>query len=133
MRVVRAGRSFRVILHAEERQRAVAEAFERVVIQINVRQLNFTLSDRIGIDGEVMVVRRDLDFAAVETLYRMVAAVMPKLQLVSPAAECEPDELMSKADAEDWRLAHQPANVVPRIIHWLGIAGAVREEDTIGA
>ncbi len=41
MRIVRAGSGFRVVLHAEERQRLVAQAFERLVVQVNVSQLDF--------------------------------------------------------------------------------------------
>ena len=37
VRVVRAGRGLRVILHAEQRQRAVPQSFQRIVVQIDVR------------------------------------------------------------------------------------------------
>ena len=63
MRVVRAGSGFGVILHAEQRQRAMAQAFQRVVVQVDVRQLDFALLQRVRIDGEVVIVRRDLDLA----------------------------------------------------------------------
>ena len=77
------------------------QAFERLVVQIDVRQLDFALRQRIGIDGEVVVVRRDLDLAGRQLLYRMIAAVVSELQLVGLAAEREPDQLMAQADAED--------------------------------
>ena len=38
--VVRAGRGFRMILHAEERERAMPHAFIRVVIQVDVRDFH---------------------------------------------------------------------------------------------
>ena len=37
MRVMRAGRGLRVILHGEQRQRAMAQAFQRIVIEIDMR------------------------------------------------------------------------------------------------
>jgi hypothetical protein len=40
MRIVWAGRGFGVVLHAEERQRFVAQAFERLVVQVNVGQVD---------------------------------------------------------------------------------------------
>ena len=70
MRVVGAGRGFRVILHAEQRQISVAQAFERVVVEIDVREFDFALRQRIGIDGEVVIVGGDFDFAGVESASR---------------------------------------------------------------
>src|SRR5215813_5057178 len=101
----------------------MTQAFERIVIQIDVRQFDFALSERVRIDGEVVVVRGDLDLAALETLHRMIAAVMPELQFVCPAAQREADELMPEADAEDRSLAHESADIVAGVIHRLGIAG----------
>ena len=40
VRIVRPGRGFRVILHAEDRLAAMAEAFERLVVQIDVRDFD---------------------------------------------------------------------------------------------
>ncbi len=57
MRVVRAGAGFRVILHAEERQRLVAQSFECVVVQVDVCQVDFVGVDRVWIDSEVVVMR----------------------------------------------------------------------------
>ena len=63
MRVVRAGRGFGVVLDAEQRQRLVAQAFERLVVQVDVRQLDLVGVDGVGIDGEVVVVGGDLHLA----------------------------------------------------------------------
>ena len=63
MRVVRAGGGFGVVLHAEERQRLVAQAFERLIVQIHMGQLDLVGVDGVGIDGEVVVVGGDLHFA----------------------------------------------------------------------
>ena len=66
VRIVRAGRGFGVVLHAEERQCLVAKAFQRLVVQVHVRQLNLVGIDRVGIDGKVVVVRRDLHLAGAQ-------------------------------------------------------------------
>ena len=63
MRIMRPRRGFGVILHAEQWQIAVPQAFQRAVVQIDVRQLHFTLRQRIRIDSKIVVVRRDLDLA----------------------------------------------------------------------
>ena len=44
MRVVRTGRRFRMILHAEHRLVPVAESFQRLVVQIDVGDLDFVQS-----------------------------------------------------------------------------------------
>ena len=43
MRIMRPRRGFRVILHAEQRQIPMPQAFQRLVVQIDVRQLDFAL------------------------------------------------------------------------------------------
>ena len=87
MRVVGAGAGFGVILHAEQRQIAVAQAFECLVVQVHVREFDFGLRQRVGIDGEVVVVGGDLDFAGVQLLHRMIAAVVSEFEFESFAAE----------------------------------------------
>ena len=61
MRIVRAGRGFGVVLHAEDRLVAVAEAFQRLVVQVDVGDLDVAQVERIGIDREAVIVRGDLD------------------------------------------------------------------------
>jgi len=78
---VRARCSFRMILHAEQRQRLVAQAFQRLIIQVNVRELDLVGVDGIRIDGKVVIVRRDLNLARRIVAHRVVAAMVPKLQL----------------------------------------------------
>ncbi len=131
VRVVRAGRGLGVILHAEQRQRAVAQALQRVVVQVDVRQVDFALLQRVGIDGEVVIVRGDLDLAGLHLLHRMIAAVMSELQLVSLAAQRQPDQLMPQTDSEDRNLAHQIANTFLRVSDRLGIAGPVGEKHAV--
>ena len=58
--VVRAGGGFGVVLHAEGRQAAVADAFDRVVVQVRVRHFQVG-GQRVGRDGEAVVLRGDLD------------------------------------------------------------------------
>jgi hypothetical protein len=46
VRIMRPRRGLRVILHAEQRQVPVAQAFERLVVQVDVGQLDFAVRDR---------------------------------------------------------------------------------------
>lgn len=65
-----------MVLHAEQRQRVMPQAFERIVVQVDVRQVNFALFQRVGVDGEVVIVRGDLDLAGCHLFDRVIAAVM---------------------------------------------------------
>ena len=73
-----------------------------------------------------------LDLADLETLHRMIAAVVAEFELVRPAAQCQPDELVSEADAEDRSLAHELTNILLRVGHRLGITRAIRQKNSIG-
>src|SRR5262249_14261512 len=50
VRVVRSGRRLWVILHAEQRQRAMSQALERLVVEVDVREIDFRALQRIRID-----------------------------------------------------------------------------------
>ena len=58
---MRAGGGFGVILHAEDRLTAMAEAFERLIVQIDVGDVDVVEVERIGVDREAVIVRGDLD------------------------------------------------------------------------
>ena len=58
-----AGARLRMVLHTEEWQGAMAQALERVVVQVDMGELDFALVDRVRIDSIVVVVRGDLHFA----------------------------------------------------------------------
>ena len=76
MRIMRPRRCFRVVLHAEQRQRLMPQPFKRLVVQVNMRQLNFICVNRVGIDSEVVVVCRDLNLPGRVITDRMVAAMV---------------------------------------------------------
>ena len=57
--------------------------------------------ERIGIDREAVIVRGDLDSLRELIDHRMIRAAMAEFQLVSLAAEREPEDLVAEADAED--------------------------------
>src|ERR1700724_1518979 len=94
-------------------------------------QLDFTLSERIRIDGEVVVVRRDLDLPCLKLLYWVVSAVMSKLQFEGFSAESNPDKLMPQADAENRLPSHEPADRIHRVCTRLRIARTVRKKNSV--
>ena len=128
---MRTGARLRMILHAKERQRAMAKTFKRIVVQVDMRQIHLALLERVRIDGKVMVVRGDLDFARLRMLHRMVAAMMSKFQLVGLAAKRKTNQLMSQTNAEHRLASGKLADILLRVGQGLGIAGSIRQENTV--
>src|SRR3954468_9324416 len=85
-----------------------------------------------GIDGEAMVLRRDLDLAGGQILHGVVRAVMTERQLVRPATGGEAEDLMAEADAEHRNAPDESAHGIDEVRDALGIARAVREEHAVG-
>lgn len=76
-----------MILHGEDREPPVPQARNRLIIEVDVRDLDLS-RQRCGIDGKSVIVRRDLDAAAREILDRLVTAAMAEFELVGATAEC---------------------------------------------
>src|SRR5260370_23037032 len=76
VRIVRSGRGFGMVLHAEYRLAAVAETLQRLIVQIDVGDFDLTQIERIGVHGEPLIVRGDLDAASDFVAHRMVGAAM---------------------------------------------------------
>ena len=102
--VMRAGRGFGMILYAEDRQFLVSHSLHGAVVQIYVRHFYFGLQ-RVGIDCEPVILRRDRHLTAAQIFYGLVRAVMPKFQFVSRSAERESKNLMAETNAENRLLA----------------------------
>ncbi len=75
MAIVRAGGRFGVILHAEGGHFEVVEALDRFVVEAAVGDLQ-KIGERLFLDREAVVLRRDLDRARFEVLHRMVRAAV---------------------------------------------------------
>jgi len=97
---MRAGRSFGMVLHAEDRQFLVAHSLHRAVIQIDVRYFHIQ-RERLRVDGESVILRSDGHFAAAQILYRLVGAAMAEFQFECRAAEREAENLMAETNPED--------------------------------
>src|SRR5260370_37086167 len=127
-RIVRAGGGFGMILHAKHGVIAEPETFERLVVEIDVGDLAFARVERVGIHGESVVVRSDLDLIGNFVDHRMIHAAMSELHLVGLAAHGEAQNLIAQTDAEDGNLADQSLHVADLSAQGLGGAGAVRWE-----
>ena len=132
--VVRTRRRLGVVLHGEQRQLAVAQALDRVVVQVHVRDLDVLgLGERGGVDGEAVVLRRDHDAPGLLVALGLVRAVVPEAQLARRAAEREAEDLVAEADAEQRHASpDQLAHDRDRVGHRGRIARAVGQEHAVG-
>ena len=95
VRIVRTGRRFGVVLNTERRHRPVLQAFDRVIVQIHVRNIDVVQVETLRIHSETMILRRDFHLLARDVQDRVISAMMPELQLVRLAAQSEPHDLMA--------------------------------------
>ena len=121
-----------MILHAENRERAVSEAFERLIVQIPVRQFDIGGGQRIRVHGKAVIMGRDLDLVGGLVQNGMISATVPEFQLVGFSAKRQPEDLMSQADAENRFLAEELSDVGRLDLERRGIARPVGEENTVG-
>ena len=75
-----------MVLHAEQRQRFVAQAFQRLIVEVYVGELDFVGVDGVGIYCEVVVVGGDFYPSRRVVADGMVAAVVAEFQFVCFAA-----------------------------------------------
>ena len=64
---MRAGRSFGMILHTEDRQFLVAHSFDGAVVQVDVGYFNLG-GKRLRIDSEPVILRSDRHFSVRKSL-----------------------------------------------------------------
>ena len=98
-RVVRAGRSFGMVLHGDDRQGAVAHSFDALVVEIDVS--NFDLGRQtVSTNSEAVIVRRDLHAASRHFFHGLIPAAMAEDEFESLGAKRASQQLMSETDAE---------------------------------
>src|SRR4051812_19501056 len=97
-RVVRSGRGFGMVLDAEDGMIPEAEAFERLVVEVDVGDLGFGGVERIGIDGEAVIMRRDLDLIGELVDDGMIGPAMAEFHFVRLAAGRESEYLVAETD-----------------------------------
>src|SRR5215210_389029 len=87
--------------------------------------------ERIGIHGEAVILRSDLDLASGEIHYRLIAAMVTELELERFTAERQTKNLMAETDAEDRFFTDQFLHVGFGIRHRVRIAWSVGEKNAI--
>ena len=84
MRIVRAWRRFGVVLHREGGLVFTPDAFNRVVVQVNVRQLDVgVIAEFVGTNGKTVILGRNFRTACNQILYRMVQPPVAIVHFIS--------------------------------------------------
>ncbi len=94
----------------------MTEAFERVVVEVDVRGLAADFFEAVRIDREAVVLAGDLDLAGVQVLHRLIAAAMAELELECLGAQRQAQQLVAEADAEDRQLAVEVFQLTDRVV-----------------
>ena len=88
-----------MVLHSEHRQPAVAEPFDRVIVQIDMGHLNFG-AEGIRVNGKSVILRGDFNPACGKILHGLISASVTKFEFERPSPERPAQNLMAEADAE---------------------------------
>lgn len=78
----------RVILHSEDWPCSVSEAFDAVVIQIDMRYLQVGWY-RLGFYCEAVILAGNFDFTSEQILDRLIAASMSKFEFICGGAKSQ--------------------------------------------
>ena len=112
------------------------EPLDRAVVQIHVRHLQIRRSGDLAFvapHGEAMVLRGDLDRSIGDPPHRVIAAPVAVEQLEGGSSESPGDELVAEADAEDGNaFSREKADRVERVPDRVGVAGTIRDKQTVG-
>src|SRR6478752_3595523 len=138
--IVRAGGGLGVVLHREGGDVEGPQPLHHLVVEAHVAHLDAAVAVgaverplQRGLDGEPVVVRRDLDAAGLLVEHGLVDAAVAEGQLVRVEPERAAEQLVAEADAEERQAviehAAQQLDVVAR---GRGVAGAVGVEDGDG-
>ena len=88
-----------MVLHGKERVRLVGEAFEALIVQIDVGRDRAYFRQRAFVHREAVVLAGDFDSSGGEVAYWVVDAVMPKLALGNVCIQRAGDQLLLEVEA----------------------------------
>src|SRR5215211_5117707 len=127
---MRPGRSFGMILHAEDWQFLVMHSFDCAVVQVDMGHLNLR-GERLGIDGKPMILCGDRHFSRAQIFDWLIRAAMTKFEFECRSAKSELEHLVPKTDAKDWFFAHQIMDGFVRVIERRRIPWAVGKKNSV--
>src|SRR5712691_1909172 len=130
IRVMGPGGGLGMKLRRQDWQCAMAEPFERAVVQVAVGLLDLG-AEGFPIDRETVILRRNRDLAGSQVAHRMVRSAVTELQLEGFSSQGEAEQLMAEADPENRPRADQLLQRMDRARQRGRIPGAIGEEDPV--
>ena len=107
------------------------QAFQRIVVQILMRQNHFTRLQRIRVHREAVILRGDFHLPGFQIQDGMIAAVVAELEFVRLPAQGQADDLVAEANAEDGHAAHHVAHGLRGVLNRFRVARAVGKKHPI--
>ena len=101
----------RVILHRERGALTQCKAFNGVIVQVNMGQLQMRcLLGLFQIHREAVILGGYLRAVSAEVLNRMIGATMPVMHFEGFKTGCPGQELMTQTNAHQWDFAFQQSS-----------------------
>src|SRR5437867_10870277 len=98
---MRAGRRLGMILNAERGKSTVFKAFNGVVVQIDVSNVDLVHVKSFRVDSETVILRGNFHPLALDVQDRLIFSMMPEFQVERPLPERETHNLMNMADTKN--------------------------------
>src|SRR5579871_4449343 len=93
-------RRFRMVLHAENGLGLVPHSLNSLIVQIDT--IHFHLArKRLRVDGEAVVLRRNLHTASLQIFNRLVGAAMSEFEFESLASQSQSQNLVPKTNSKN--------------------------------
>src|SRR5215210_3963835 len=126
-----------VVLHAARRHVEQADALDRPVVEVHVRELGgaeLRLDPHadLALDRKAVVLRGDRDPARPQVLDGVVRATVPERELEGLEPRGAGEQLMAEADAEDGLRGEQLADRLHDVVERRRVAGTRDEEKAVG-
>src|SRR5437016_10527569 len=97
-----------------------------------MRQRDFARRKRVRVHREAVILGGNFHLVALKVQHRVVAAVMPELELISLSSKRQADNLVAEANSEDGHTAGEFPHGLGRVIERLGISRSIGEKDAVG-
>src|SRR6185437_9405146 len=97
-----------MVLHAEHGAAGAGEPLVAAVEQADMGHLDAG-GQRLAVHREAMILAGDLDPPGGELLDRLVGAAMAAIELVGPPTQCQSEQLVTEADAEQRQIGIEHA------------------------
>ena len=100
MTILRTGRGFGMILHAEDRPVFNAQAAIRAIKKADMSFLQM-IGQAVALDGPAMIHRDDFHLTGQQIFNRMISAMMSLVHFFSLRSERQSQHLMAEADSKN--------------------------------